>query len=252
MLNGLPPFYDRNKQVMFEQIQYAPLIFPSFFSASSQTMLKGLLTRDPKDRLGSGNEGSADIQSCPFFTKIDWFLLEQRKIQPPWTPSKQDETDTRHFDTRGVSMSSPGGGHAGLPSISPQSAAAAAANRGVNSGIFSGFTFVPENEESLLQRDNDMNATFGSLTEGGLGLGGLNLDDGNLAVNHLRTNSVESGTTEDLLFALRSAMNALQKEQDPLEKQHLEEEIQSYRLALDSVTDEDLFNNALEHFDGTF
>ena len=230
MLNGLPPFYDRNKQVMFERIQFAQLLFPEHFSASSQTMLRGLLTRDPAQRLGSGHDGSNDIRSCPFFTKIDWLRLEARDLQPPWVPSARGEkTDTNNFDTRGVSMTD---------SLKSQKSALGNSNSNGGNGngygnksspMFSGFTFIPE-ERSLLQK------TINS---------GQEMSD---EMQHNNTNGLT--TEDDVLFALRIAMDALEVEQDPEERDALEQEISQYKAALevDGGEDAGLFDN----FDGEY
>ena len=196
MLNGIPPFYDRNKQTMFEQIQYAKLVFPQHFGASAQCMLKGLLTRDPKDRLGSGDEGSNDIRSSPFFTTIDWAKLEQRLIIPPWVPKESTSiTDTSNFDTRGVSMASPG---------------KSVTTRGTVSPVFSGFTY--RDQPSLLNQNTDfpMNDDDNSTNEldlnhgldGGFGGEGEGGDGGEMKRDHVESKS-------ELRMALEQAECAL-------------------------------------------
>lgn len=37
-------------------------------------------------RLGTGRTGSDDIKGHPFFRGIDWSLLEQKKVEPPFKP----------------------------------------------------------------------------------------------------------------------------------------------------------------------
>lgn len=71
---------------------------PGTLSLEIRTFLRGLLERDPAKRLGGG-ETSADIQSHPFFAKVDWEALIQRKVKPPYIPVIQSETDVQNFDT---------------------------------------------------------------------------------------------------------------------------------------------------------
>ena len=54
MITGLPPFYSRNRETMFEKIMKAELTFPPFMSENAKDLLSRLLIRDPKERLGSG------------------------------------------------------------------------------------------------------------------------------------------------------------------------------------------------------
>ena len=54
MLTGLPPFYCRDREKLFQKIRSGPLTFPRYLSEDSKSILNGLLTRDPSLRLGSG------------------------------------------------------------------------------------------------------------------------------------------------------------------------------------------------------
>jgi len=54
MITGLPPFYSRNRETMFEKIMKAELSFPPFMTENAKNLLGRLLVRDPKERLGSG------------------------------------------------------------------------------------------------------------------------------------------------------------------------------------------------------
>jgi serum/glucocorticoid-regulated kinase 2 len=68
---GLPPFYDENVNVMYQRILSDPLQFPPDMSAEAQSVIAGLLHRDPARRLG--NNGGEEIKRHPFFARhIDW------------------------------------------------------------------------------------------------------------------------------------------------------------------------------------
>lgn len=93
MLTGLPPYYSKNVHVMYQKIMNSPLTFPSSMSPDAQSLIKGLLTRDPDQRLG----GEA-VKAHPFFSDIDWHKLEQRAIAAPWIPPVRSETDVSQID----------------------------------------------------------------------------------------------------------------------------------------------------------
>lgn len=46
------------------------------------------MTKNPSRRLGcvAAQGGEAAIQAHPFFKEMDWALLEQRKVKPPFRP----------------------------------------------------------------------------------------------------------------------------------------------------------------------
>lgn len=53
MLTGLPPWYTKDRQKLFERLRGAPLVIPKNVSAPSASIIGGLLTRNPSKRLGT-------------------------------------------------------------------------------------------------------------------------------------------------------------------------------------------------------
>ena len=53
MLTGLPPWYTKNRQKLFDRLRNAPLQFPSHVSSDARSLLRGLLCRDPSRRLNA-------------------------------------------------------------------------------------------------------------------------------------------------------------------------------------------------------
>lgn len=75
------------------QILSDPLRFGDEISPDARSLLTGLLTRDPQQRLGV--TGAESIKSHPFFAKhIDFKKLMQKKIQPPFKPNVESAADT--------------------------------------------------------------------------------------------------------------------------------------------------------------
>jgi serine/threonine protein kinase len=99
MLTGLPPFYSQNINLMYQKILNGELRFPSFISAEAQSLLEGLLTRDPEKRLGSGSEGTNEVKRHSFFKDIDWSKLEKKEIEAPFKPKVKDVLDVSQIDT---------------------------------------------------------------------------------------------------------------------------------------------------------
>ncbi|KAJ9049278.1 Serine/threonine-protein kinase [Entomophthora muscae] len=96
MLTGLPPYYDENTNEMYRRILEDNLTFPDDMSVRARSLLRGLLNRDPSQRLG--NRGAAEIKAHPFFAEIDWGKLLARRYQPPFKPKVASASDTSNFD----------------------------------------------------------------------------------------------------------------------------------------------------------
>lgn len=120
MLTGLPPFYCRDREKLFEKIRRGTLEYPKYLSARAQQMLRGLLTKDPQRRLGSGPNDAEDIKSQDFFADLNWEKLMNGEVAPPWAPQITGSMDTSQFDHEFTNMplNSPGafqGGFGGAP-----------------------------------------------------------------------------------------------------------------------------------------
>ena len=98
MLTGLPPWYTADRQKLFERLRSARLHFPHYVSRNSATLVRGLLQRNPADRLGSKNDAE-DLKCLPFFDAIDWVALEDKKLDPPFNPCRAaDVIKTSNFE----------------------------------------------------------------------------------------------------------------------------------------------------------
>nr|AML79256.1 putative LOV domain-containing protein [Bazzania trilobata] len=82
MLFGRTPFRGRNRQRTFANVLHKDLGFPTSVPVSmgAKQVIRGLLHRDPKKRLGS-DKGANDLKSHPFFSGINWPLI--RCMDPP-------------------------------------------------------------------------------------------------------------------------------------------------------------------------
>ncbi|WAR58266.1 hypothetical protein PtB15_5B500 [Puccinia triticina] len=97
MLSGLPPYYDENVNEMYRKILYNPLRFGPEINPQARSLLTGLLSRNPKQRLGSN--GAEEIKQHPFFSQIDWKRLMMKQYTPPFKPSVASAIDTSNFDS---------------------------------------------------------------------------------------------------------------------------------------------------------
>jgi len=63
----------------------------------------GMLDRNPDKRLGGGANGQQDVQKKAFFQSIDFALLYQKKITPPFKP-EVSENPLKYVDKEFLGM----------------------------------------------------------------------------------------------------------------------------------------------------
>jgi len=82
---------------LFQVILEKPIRIPRSLSVRAASVLKGFLQKQPLERLGS-YDGLNEVKQHQFFKPIDWNLLEQRQIPPPYKPPVQSERDLTNID----------------------------------------------------------------------------------------------------------------------------------------------------------
>uniref|UniRef100_A0A8C4RA20 Protein kinase C n=1 Tax=Eptatretus burgeri TaxID=7764 RepID=A0A8C4RA20_EPTBU len=94
MMAGQPPFEADNEDDLFESILHDDVLYPVWLKATS------FMTKNPAKRLGCIVEHGGEDAICkhPFFHDMDWELLEQRKIKPPFKPRIKTKKDVNNFD----------------------------------------------------------------------------------------------------------------------------------------------------------
>ncbi|XP_059470132.1 atypical protein kinase C isoform X3 [Neocloeon triangulifer] len=107
MLAGRSPFDiagasdnpDQNTEdYLFQVILEKTIRIPRSLSVKAASVLKGFLNKNPADRLGCHREsGFLDIVNHPFFKSIDWELLNQRQVAPPYKPRLDSDRDLANF-----------------------------------------------------------------------------------------------------------------------------------------------------------
>eukprot|EP01129_Flabellula_baltica_P011194 TRINITY_DN4848_c0_g1_i1.p1 TRINITY_DN4848_c0_g1~~TRINITY_DN4848_c0_g1_i1.p1 ORF type:complete len:795 (+),score=169.87 TRINITY_DN4848_c0_g1_i1:16-2400(+) len=94
MLTGDVPFYHDNIQKMFRMIVKDEIPFPSHIREHRDIvdLISRLLDKKPENRMQTFEE----FQSHPFFASIDWNMLINKQIPPPFVPNVGDHTDARN------------------------------------------------------------------------------------------------------------------------------------------------------------
>lgn len=98
MLAGYPPYYDQNPYEVYKKIMKGYFEFPVQVSMNARKLIGALLEKDLSKRIGCMKNGSQDVRNHPWFTGVDWNIVQAKKIQPPWQPDVRSETDFQYFD----------------------------------------------------------------------------------------------------------------------------------------------------------
>ncbi|ESO89925.1 hypothetical protein LOTGIDRAFT_124219, partial [Lottia gigantea] len=108
MLAGRSPFDvvgnadnpDQNTEdYLFQIILEKTIRIPRSLSVKAASILKGFLNKNPVERLGCHpGTGFEDIKSHSFYRSINWELLSQKQIAPPYKPTIRNDRDLEHFD----------------------------------------------------------------------------------------------------------------------------------------------------------
>ena len=104
MLTGMPPFYNNDREKLFNSIKAIQIKFPKFLSTEAVDLLQNFFNKDPEKRLGSGPNGLNNIKSHPFFASINWDSILTKKIKPPFIPKLRNPTDLKYIDPEFTSL----------------------------------------------------------------------------------------------------------------------------------------------------
>ena len=101
MLYGIPPFYSKNTEKMFELITKAEIKYPKKIQVSenAKDLISKLLIKDQDLRLGAEG-GFESIKKHPFFKGFDFKALEEKKIEAPYIPTLRGSIDVTNFDSK--------------------------------------------------------------------------------------------------------------------------------------------------------
>jgi hypothetical protein len=82
---------------------------PSSMEGTTWSLVQGLLTQDPEQRLGISSSSTSDysavpewstVKAHPFFAGTDWDATLSKNITPPYAPDSIEESIVANFSTR--------------------------------------------------------------------------------------------------------------------------------------------------------
>ena len=109
MMTGEAPWWHKEQKELQRKIVHTKLRLPSWFTNEAKGLIKGLLTKDPAQRLGVREESPtcqsdfASLKTHPFFRNLNWKLLLLGKLEAPFVPTlnaADPTSDVSNFDTK--------------------------------------------------------------------------------------------------------------------------------------------------------
>jgi len=104
MLTGLPPYYTKDREKLFERIKRGELSYPSYVTPEAKSLCSALISRDPDRRLGGTAEGGEAVKNHAFFSGVSWTDVYEMRITPPFKPTLNSGGDVKYFDKEFVNM----------------------------------------------------------------------------------------------------------------------------------------------------
>ncbi|CAD8060970.1 unnamed protein product [Paramecium sonneborni] len=93
MIAGAPPFYSKEKGIMFRDRLEKQIEMKPWFSENVSNLLTGLLINDPNKRITI-----QQIKSHPFFGSLSWDDVYNKTIKPQFIPKLKNELDLQNID----------------------------------------------------------------------------------------------------------------------------------------------------------
>ena len=92
MLVGITPYFTNSKEDIFYNIIYSELKIPNFISEKCRDLLSKLLEKNPEKRLGGGLKDAQEIKEHEYFKDVNWDLVYNKKIKPPFYNNYSNKT----------------------------------------------------------------------------------------------------------------------------------------------------------------
>ena len=113
LLYGITPFFNMDKNRMYELIEVGELKFPKTIkiegnskplkvSEEAKGLITKLLEKNPGSRLG--RTGLNEIKSHPFFASLNFDHIKSKKLKAPFKPNVSEEDLTSNFDEEYTNM----------------------------------------------------------------------------------------------------------------------------------------------------
>jgi len=106
LLAGHAPFDAPNMMTIYSKIMKGidMVKFPQACKGDVQTLIKGLLKKDPSERLPMQAGGIQNIKDATWYAGFEWAELEAQTMEPPYKPEVKSNKDMANFNVDKADM----------------------------------------------------------------------------------------------------------------------------------------------------
>ncbi|ESO01970.1 hypothetical protein HELRODRAFT_65617 [Helobdella robusta] len=98
MVAGYIPYYAETNTESYAKILTKKVFIPVKFSKELGDLVRHLLKKDPKCRLGCTINGAKTVKMHSWFDDVSWLKILEKKVIPPYVPVLKSDMDTSNFD----------------------------------------------------------------------------------------------------------------------------------------------------------
>jgi len=106
LLSGHPPFESAYPMQVYSKVMkgISKVPFPAKCGGAAEILIKGLLQKEPSERLPMRTGGVKNLKECKWYQGFDWNAMQSMELEPPYKPVVKSKTDIANFSARKEDM----------------------------------------------------------------------------------------------------------------------------------------------------
>jgi len=106
LLSGHPPFESAYPMQIYSKVMKGinKVPFPAKCQGNAEVLIKGLLKKEPSERLPMRPGGTKNLKVTKWYNDFDWTAMGEGKLEPPYKPVVKSKTDIANFSARKEDM----------------------------------------------------------------------------------------------------------------------------------------------------
>jgi len=106
LLTGHPPFESAYPMQIYHKVMKGinKVPFPAKCQGAAEVLIKGLLQKEPSERLPMRPGGTKNIKDARWYQGFDWDAMSKMQLEPPYKPVVKSKKDIANFSARKEDM----------------------------------------------------------------------------------------------------------------------------------------------------